>query len=134
MKKGERFSVTLDEYTAKNIHRFTDLNVHFPREVPRCIGIIRIHGSLNADAAAEQMKQKLTEFGLDINQHIVANTTDAASVMVAMGDLLPTIHQLCMAHGIHLAVVSVLYKVRAELFILLLASTTTKYCRRGQGI
>ena len=111
VKNGERFSVTMDEFTAKNIHRYADFNIHFPREEPKCIGMMRIFGSLNAEAAAEKVEQKLADFGLDIKKDIIANTTDAASIMVAMGEILPTVHQLCLAHGIHLAVVAVLYKV-----------------------
>lgn len=40
---------------------------------------------------------------------IVSITTDGAKVMVKMGRQLPIIHQLCMAHGLHLAVMDVLY-------------------------
>ena len=86
LKKGERFSVTLDEFTAKNIHRYADFNIHFPREEPKCIGMMRIYGSLNAELAAEKVEQKLKDFGLDIKHDVIANTTDAASIMVAMED------------------------------------------------
>ena len=79
--------------------------------------MMRIHGSLPADVAAEKVEEKLREFGLQLESDIVATTTDGAAVMVAMGDELPTIHQLCMAHGIHLAVVAVLYKVRIIVFV-----------------
>ena len=112
LRKGDRFSVTLDEFTAKNIRRFADFNIHFPREDPKCIGMMRITGSFTAEAAQEKLEDKLRDYGLNINTDIVANTNDGASVMVAMGDLLPTISQLCHAHGIHLAVVAVVYKVR----------------------
>ena len=112
LKKGERFSITLDEYTAKNNRRFMDFNVHFAWEDPKCIGMKRVHGSLNAEAAAQMVEEKLKEYGLNIQTDVICNTTDAASLMTAMGDLLPTIQQLCYAHGLHLAVVDVLYKVR----------------------
>ena len=114
VEKGQRFSVTLDEFTAKNIHRYTDFNIHFPREEPRCIGMMRIHGSFDAETAAEKVQEKLAEFGLDIKCHVIANTTDGAAVMVSMGEMLPTLHQICHAHGLHLAVVAVLYKVRID--------------------
>ena len=120
LQLGERFSITTDECTAKNLHRFADVNIHFPREEPRCIGMIRIRGSFTAEAAVESLEQKLRDFSLDINTDIVGTTTDGASVMVAMGPKLPTIHQLCHAHGIHLAVVAVVYQVRS-----------VNACRRG---
>ena len=116
LRKGERFSVTLDEFTAKNIRRFSNFNIHFPREDPKCIGMMRIMGSFNAEAAAEQLEQKLRDYGLDINTDIVGNTTDGCSMMISMGEKLPTIHQLCHAHGIHLAVVAVVYKVRSRAY------------------
>ena len=111
IKNGERFSVTLDEFTARNNCRFTDFNVHFPWLEPKCIGMKRIHGSLDSEAAAEAVEEQLCQYGLDINVHVVANTTDGCSMMVSMGKMLPTIHQLCMAHAIHLSVVAVVYKV-----------------------
>lgn len=40
---------------------------------------------------------------------IVAITKDGAKVMVKMGRQLPFTHQLCIAHGLHLAVMDVLY-------------------------
>ena len=111
LQRGERFSVTLDEFTAKNIRRFTNFNIHFARECPKCIGMARVFGSLDNEAAAKLFEKKLEEFGIDIESDVVANTTDAASVMVAMGERLTTIHQLCYAHALHLAVVDVLYRV-----------------------
>ena len=117
LAKEERFSITLDEWTGKSNRRFSDFNVHFPRMEPKCIGMKRIHGSLDAVAAAEMTKQKLMEYGLNIETDIVANTTDGASVMVSMGEKLPTLHVLCMSHGIHLAVVAVLYTVSELLYI-----------------
>ena len=71
-----------------------------------------ITGSFTAKAAAEKLEDTLKKYEVDINNHIVATANDGASVMTAMGDLLPTLQQLCHAHGIHLAVVEVMYKVR----------------------
>ena len=74
--------------------------------------MVRVHGSLDAEAAAELCRRKLMEYSLSAGRHIVADTTDGASVMTKMNESLPMIHQICLAHGIHLAVVDVVYKVR----------------------
>ena len=109
--KDVRFSITTDEFTAKNHKRYSDFFVHIPGLNPKSIGMERIHGSLDAEAAGEMCRNKLAQFGLSVDRDITGGTTDGASVMVKMGEGLPIIHQLCLTHGIHLAVVDVIYKV-----------------------
>ena len=62
-----------------------------------------------AETAVEAVQNKLSEFGLDLEKHVVACVTDGASVMVKFGKIIDWDHQLCYAHGIHLAVCDVLY-------------------------
>ena len=100
---GERYSVTTDEYTSTQNKRFSCVSLHPPSGRPIKIGMMRIHGSLPAEKAASDLKEKLNEYGLEEDHHIVANTTDGASLMTAMGKKFRAIHQLCHAHGIHLA-------------------------------
>ena len=52
----------------------------------------------------------LSEFGLDLEKHVLACVTDGASVMVKFGKIIDYDHQLCYAHGIHLDVCDVLYR------------------------
>ena len=111
MNKDVRFSITTDEFTAKNHKRYADFFVHIPGLKPKSIGMERIHGSLDAEAAGEMCKNKLSQFGVSLDRHICGGTTDGASVMVKMGESLPIVHQICLTHGIHLAVVDVIYKV-----------------------
>ena len=54
--------------------------------------------------------EKLSEFGLNLKEHIVGMVTDGAAVMEKTGWLSEVLHQICHFHGIHLAVVDVLYK------------------------
>lgn len=56
------------------------------------------------------IKTKLDEFHISLEKHIVACVTDGAAIMVKFGKLVECEHQLCYAHGIHLAVCDVLYK------------------------
>ena len=101
---GERYSVTTDEYTSTQNKRFSAVNLHpSSGERPIKIGMMRIHGSLPGEKAASELKKKLHEYGVKEDRDVVANTTDAASVMKKMGRQLSAVHQLCFSHGIHLA-------------------------------
>ena len=63
-----------------------------------------------ADKAVTIVREKLKEFGICLDSDIVAATTDGAAVMKKFGKAILPTHQLCLAHGIHLAVCDVLYK------------------------
>lgn len=110
LNRGTRFSATLDEYTSKAHSRFMNLNLHRFNGKPIGLGMIRVRGSLPAERAAEMVIQKLTEFGIDEDCHIVAVICDGAPVMQKMGRSFLAFQQLCMAHGIHLAVCDLLYE------------------------
>ena len=90
--------------------RYAAINIHMPDEDPIGLGMVRIRGSLDATAAVNIVCKKLTEFGVDMDKDVVATTTDGASVMVKFGKLLKRPHQQCHSHGLHLAVIDVLYK------------------------
>ena len=62
------------------------------------IGMIRVTGSLTAERALEMLNNKLAQFNIE-DDHVIASTTDGASVMKKMGRLQNKIHQLCHAHG-----------------------------------
>lgn len=73
-------------------------------------GLCRIHGSMPADKCLILIKNKLEEFGIFF-KNIVSITTDGASVMKKVIKIIDVNvnHQLCLAHGIQLAVIKVLY-------------------------
>ena len=75
--------------------------------------MIRVHGSMPAEKCIELLEQKLSDFGLSLNEDIVCICTDGASVMAKVGKLIKADQQLCFAHGIQLAVLDVLYNNRA---------------------
>ena len=52
----------------------------------------------------------MTECSSSLSRHIVAVATDGASAVVKFGRCVDCEHQLCYAHGIHLAVCDALYK------------------------
>lgn len=107
-KNGNRFSLSLDEWTSIRNRRYLNVNVHSEKEFWN-LGLVRIHGSLPAEKCIEILTQKLNEFGLCLNSDIVCIVTDGSSVMQKVGRLLKADQQLCLAHGIQLAVISVLY-------------------------
>nr|CAI5817489.1 unnamed protein product [Callosobruchus analis] len=88
---GKRFSLTFDEWTALSNKRFLNINVH---------------GEGNC---VELLEKRLAEYNLSLRSDIVAITTDGASVMKSVGNLISPYQQLCFAHGIQLAVIDVLY-------------------------
>ena len=64
--------------------------------------------------AAEIVERRLEEFNVSLERHVVCVTDDAA-VMVQFGKSIPCEHQLCYAHGIHLAACDALYGKNATM-------------------
>lgn len=103
----EKFSVTLDEWTSKKVRRYMNVNVHTDNNFFN-LGLSRVWGKMPAEKCIEVFNERIGIFGLSLND-IVAVTTDGASVMIKFGKLLGIIHQICLAHGLHLAVIKCLY-------------------------
>ena len=121
LDKGNRFSVTTDEWTSIRNRRYCVVNVHLKGGRHYGIGMIRGKGKLNAPKVARIVKEKLMKFGLSPDIHIVVTTTDGATVMEAFGRLMaPSGHQLCYAHAIHLAVNDIVYQASYFLIISLI--------------
>jgi hypothetical protein len=111
-RQGQRFSVSFDEWTSTRNRRFMNVNVHGPGSTFWGLGLIRVHGSMPAEKCVELLQQKLDVFGLSLTDDIVCIVTDGASVMQKVGKLIEAEQQLCLAHGIQLAVLDVLYQRR----------------------
>lgn len=112
-EEGDGFSVSFDEWTSNSNKRFMNLNVHSGHNFWN-LGLLRIKVSMTAEVCVELLKEKLACFGLSLDEDIVAIVTDGPNVMLKVGRLVPVKHQLCFAHGIHLAVCDVLYKKRLD--------------------
>lgn len=106
--QGETLSLTFDEWTSLKNRRYMNVNVH-AHETFWNLGLCRVSGSMPADKCIEILKKKLSQFNIHL-EHIISITTDEASIMQKVGRLLNVHHQLCLAHGIQLAIVKVLYK------------------------
>ena len=110
--RGGSFSVAFDEATAKNSsHRFLSLNLR--AELPNLnvpdsgrdvyLGLIKVCGSATADVISEVIKGRLDSFGVKLNNCDFA-ITDGASVMKSAVSKLGMRSQLCLIHGLHLAI------------------------------
>ena len=109
-KRGERFSLTFDEWTSTKNRRYMCINVHERGVQLWSLCLIRAEGSMPAMRCIELLTKKLKMFGLDLKQDIVSITTDGASVMTKVGRCIEAEQQLCYAYGVQLAVLDVLYK------------------------
>ena len=105
---NKAFSVTLDEWTSIKNCRYMNINVHICDNRFWNLGLCRINGSMPAERCVLLMENKLKEFGISLS-NIITITTDGASVMKKAVKLTNANHQLCMAHGLQLAVIKVLY-------------------------
>ena len=101
-QEGIRFSHTTDEWSSKANKKYSSMNVHLPGGHAIRIGMVRIKEEFPAEKAVELFSKKLEEFDLKLEKQF-GLSTDGASLMKKMGSLLNIYHQLCHAHGIHLA-------------------------------
>ena len=110
---GNFCSVTLDEYTSTRSRRYMNLNLHYDSD-PVNLGMVTIKGSMPVERVENLVNERLHEFSLKM-EDIVAATTDGASVIKSFKRMICCVHQLCFAHGYHLAVTDFLY-ARQNLF------------------
>lgn len=109
IEKGQRFSLSTDEWTSVANRRYFNVNIHGTDEFVCNLGLVRILGSFTSERTLECVKEHVAEFGIDLEKHCVAVTADGVSVMVKFGRLSPMEYQGCWAHALHLAVCDFLY-------------------------
>lgn len=110
---GDRFACTLDEWSSKRNRRYLGVTLSTHDHVSINLGLLRI-SSMPADVCVVNVTKFLQEFGVNVPSDVICFSTDGASVMKKFGSLIGTEHQLCYAHGIHLAVCEVLYNDRVN--------------------
>ncbi|UYV70780.1 hypothetical protein LAZ67_8000576 [Cordylochernes scorpioides] len=76
--------------------------------------VTRISGVFSSEQCKYVIGAKLLEFGIDFETDIVCVTTDGCAMMVKLGHIIGPLQQLCYAHGLHLAVMDVLYDKKKE--------------------
>ena len=74
VEKEERFTVTSDEYTSKKNSLYMNIKVHTSDRGGKhfSLGMIHCKGLLRAEEISKLLKQRLLEFGMDLNKHIVS--------------------------------------------------------------
>lgn len=109
-----KFAISLDEWTSNRNRRYININLFSPYFADNTgyknLGLVRILEKATSMHCLDILRNKLNDFNLSLDTDIICLTTDAASVMTALGRQAKTYHQLCLAHGIHLGIVDVLYK------------------------
>jgi hypothetical protein len=106
------FSLTFDEWTSNRNRRYMNINVHGRNGKFWLLGLVRVEGSMPADECIKLVQGRLQQHGICLYQDIVCITTDGASVMAKVGKILSAkgpLQQLCLAHGVQLSVLDVLY-------------------------
>ncbi|CAG5019992.1 unnamed protein product [Parnassius apollo] len=106
---GKKFSLSFDEWTSSRNARYMNINIHIGVEFTdgsrfKNLGLVRMDGSMPSETCIRLLKEKLSEFELSLDRDIIAIVTDGASVMLKVGRNLRAYHQVCLAHGIQLAV------------------------------
>ena len=110
---GERFSLTVDEWTSIGTRRYLNINIHTCEEVFNT-GLVRIFGPCDATVCLNMIKSHLSSFEISLESDIVAIVSDGANVMVRVCINSECVRQTCIAHAIHLAVVSTFYASKLE--------------------
>ena len=108
IKLNVRFSITTDEFTSGKNSRYLTVNLHEGKEHHN-LGMVHATGSLNAENIKKLIEIRLKEYDLDMKVHIVALSTDGASVMLKLGTLVDPFQQVCHSHGMHLGVCDTMY-------------------------
>jgi len=91
-----------------------DVHIYYNAQDSDNLGLIVIDGSCTAEKSLKLVVEKLCLFGVSLEDDIVAVVSDSAAVMQKFGKLSPAQQQLCYNHGLHLAVLKVLYNKRNE--------------------
>lgn len=114
LSESKKFSITLDEWTSVGNRRFLNINLHTVSLKCINLGVVRILGSCDAMKMIQLVEEHLKSFGLSFKHDIVASTGDGASVMIKFGRESFAIYQICLDHGLHLAVTKTFYE---EIFL-----------------
>ncbi|KAL3843278.1 hypothetical protein ACJMK2_021220 [Sinanodonta woodiana] len=110
LKKGAKFSLSVDEYTSSRNRRYFGINLHdnINRKTLQT-GLVRILGFCSVFDMIEIVKNHVKDFGLSFDHDIVGLTLDGASVNKKFIRHVKSIGQLCLNHGIHLGGCDTLY-------------------------
>ena len=101
IKLNKKFNLTFDEWTSVRNRRHLNIILH-STNTSWNLGLSRVMGSMPSEKCVEQIENKLNSYNLSLKSDIVT------TVMKKVGRLNMVDRVICLAHGIHLAVVKVL--------------------------
>ena len=88
IENGDKFSLTLDEWSSDRNQRYMCLNLHLSDNSVQCLGMMRIVDSMKAEDGLKLIETKIEDFELNINNHTFGMVTDGAKVMKKPEDCL----------------------------------------------
>lgn len=101
--------MTFDEWTSVKNRRYLNLNLHATDKIFWNLGLCHVNGTMPTEKCVDIVDSKLKIYNISLDYDIVAITKDGASVMKKVGKIINADQQLCLAHGIQLAILEVLY-------------------------
>ena len=114
VKANTRFSVTMDDYTSLRCQRYMNINVHCQNDVIN-LGFMTMIESYGDEKILQLLEKQLADFGItNMKISVVSIVSGGASVMKKLLKISQLNHQLCYAHGVHLAVCDVRYRLKTE--------------------
>ena len=128
-ESDKKFSLTLDEWTSTKNRRYMNINLHDSEGKTYNLGLVRILGSCTSEKILNMVNERLLNFGLNLEDHIVGATSDGAAVMVKFGRLAPSICQLCLNHAMHISVTKTIYNEQEICPEPSIAEKSGEYCK-----
>ena len=108
-----RFGLVIDEWTCgPKKKRYLSVCLH-RKGIDYSLGLVPISGRLCALRLQEKIRGKVADFGLDFDKHLVGLDSDGCSLMIRLGLDCGIAHQVCVVHGVHLAVTKTLYEKKS---------------------
>jgi len=105
--------IDTDEWTSVRNRRYLNVTVYTDAEYWN-LGLARITGKATSNRLLEIISRRLLDFDISMTSDVVCVTSDGAPVMCQISKLSGCLRQLCIAHGIQLAVLDVLYERKVQ--------------------
>ena len=103
ISQNTKFNITLDEWKSINDSKFLNIVLYSQQQIFN-LGLCRLEGGTTSESILNIVLSKLSEFGLNLSQHIAVQTFDGANYMVKYGRLSGIPYTLCINHALHLAI------------------------------
>lgn len=110
IEKNKKYSFSIDEWTDISLRRYLNITLLGNESVKYELGLAPITGRATAGNILDIANEKLEEFGISVEKHVVGSIQDGANVMKRFSKDHGAEYQLCYAHAIHLAVTDFFYK------------------------